>query len=114
MPVVGQLKLHNTGAFVARLGARWITPGGEEDSIDPGGMGDVDAGQTGSLDPGEGGCEPGSRVWPWIDVVWGDNLEGSVNEGLIYQPGDPHAALYHSHGTTLDDHLGFDGIDPPE
>jgi hypothetical protein len=111
MPVVGELSLHNTGAFVAKLGAKWITPEDTEGSAD---MDGIDEGQSGTFDPGSQGCPAGSQVWPWVDVVWGNNLEGSVNDGLIYEPGDQHTAEYHSHGTTLDDHLGFDGINPPE
>jgi hypothetical protein len=113
MPVVGSISLHNTGAFVAKLQCRWIDPNGKEGTGDPG-NGAIDTGQTGSIDPGEFGCPNGSTVWAYADVVWGDDKQGSASDGLIFEVGDPHVAEYHIHGTTHDDHMSFDGVEPPE
>jgi hypothetical protein len=114
MPVVGQLSLHNTGGFVARLGVKWIY---EDQEYGPAGMdSDTDAGQTGTLDPGMYDVPSGSIIWAYVDVVWGDDKQGSAQDGggLVFRLADPHTAQYHIWGTTLDDHMSFDGISPPE
>lgn len=112
MPAVGRLKLHNTGAFTARLGARWVEPDGREGHAESGT--ETDEGQTHSIDPGDYGCPVGASVWAYVDVVWGRDKQGSAKDGFVYARGDEHAGLYHSYGTTLDSHLRFDGVEPAE
>jgi hypothetical protein len=114
MPVVGYLSLHNTGAFVARLGVKWIV---DDSEYGPVGMDqDTDVDQTSTLDPGMYNVPSGATIWAYVDVVWGDDKEGSPQDGggLMFRLADEHTAQYHIHGTTHDDHLGFDGISPPE
>ncbi|MEA2844658.1 MAG: hypothetical protein QOJ69_2329 [Actinomycetota bacterium] len=112
MAVVGTIKLTNNGHFVARLGLRWIDPNGNAGSCPPDGQGDIDEGQSGSIDPGSVGCPESSQVWPWVDVVWGDDKSGSEADGLVFQSGIAYAAEYTISGTTLDDHLSFEGVAP--
>jgi hypothetical protein len=112
VPVIGQLQLHNSGGYVARLGAKWIQPDG---SYGSGGFDDdTDVGETGTIDPGDYGCPPGAPVWAAVYVVWGDDKQGSAQDGLIFEPGDEHVGKYSMKGTTLDDPFKFDGVEPPE
>jgi hypothetical protein len=113
MPAVGSLKLHNTGAFVAKLGAQWIDPNGHTGEFTEG-VDDIDEGMSRSLDPGTVGCPRGSAVWAYGRVVAGDDRHGSSQDGLIYEPGDPHVGEYHIHGTVRDTHMHFEGVEPPE
>ena len=112
MSVVGHLSLHNSGGYVARLGVKWINADGSYGSVT--GEYDTDVGQTGTIDPGDYQCPAGAPVWAMVYVVWGDDQEGSAQDGLIYEPGDEHTGKYSMGGTTLNDPMSFDGVDPPE
>jgi hypothetical protein len=110
MAVVGQLKLRNTGAFVARLGAGWKDQSGEKGGYYNPEHGDILEGHSGSLDPGKVGCPAGATVWAYAKVVMGESRSGSENDNLIYEPGDTHVAEYHVHGSATDTHMSFNGV----
>jgi hypothetical protein len=113
MAVIGTLKLHNTGAFVARLGAEWKDQSGKEGGFyDP--EEDIREGHYGSLDPGNYGCPEGAAVWAYGEVVWGKSRHGSEEDGLIYNKGDQQVGEYHIHGSTQDSHMSFEGVQRPE
>lgn len=112
MPAIGKLKLHNTGWFVARLGASWIDANTPH-TVDEG-TGDIDKGQTRTLDPGDVGCREGDKVWAYVLVKAGDSKEGSAQDGLTYDAGNANVGKYLIHGTTHDTHLKFEGVESSE
>jgi hypothetical protein len=111
---VGYIRLHSTGWFVCRLGFWWMNPADKVQHQTSGSGKDIDINQTETSDPGAWGVPDGSQVWPHIDVVAGDDHDGSIQDGLVYRTGTPVVATYHIWGYTLDNHLHLDGFGPLE
>lgn len=114
MTDVGYIRLHNTGWFDCELEFVWLDPKDNTQHKSPGSGKVISLNQTETSDPGRWGVPDKVRVWPYINVHAGDDHEGSLQDGLIYDTGDPWLANYHIWGVTKDNHLRLTGYGPPE
>lgn len=107
--VIGQLRLHQKAAVVAKLQCKFRVQG-QDEWTHCDGTGDVLVGQTRELDPGAANppVPDGADVSIYAFVVWGSDVEG--REIFRYQKGNSRIASYTLGGTTLDSHLAYDGI----
>jgi hypothetical protein len=105
MPQVGYIQLHNSGAFNCNLQYYYVANGQEHFSSGSGKT--LHWGDTETADPGQYGVPDGAPIWPDINVVWGDDHDGSINDDVVYVRGTNLVAQYHISGTTTDNHLSL-------
>lgn len=106
MQSIGKMSLKNQGGFVCKLQfVFWDANGNKQRT---GGSGDIDLGQSDTEDPGAYGVPDGAPVSIYVDVVWGDDNEGS--QMFTYSKGSSCTANYAISGTTLDNSLGLTGM----
>lgn len=106
---IGQFRLHQKAAVVAKLQCKFRVAG-QDEWTHCDGTGDVPVGQTRELDPSAANppVPDGAEVSIFAFVVWGNDAEG--REIFRYQKGNSMIASYKLSGTTLDNHLAYEGI----
>ena len=105
---IGKLRLKNQGGFVVKMDFLF---GSNPDKLTrlEGSRKDITLGFSETMDPGEYNVHSGDYCTVYADVVAGKDNKGKTI--FIYQPGNKKQANFTISGTTLDNELGFNGID---
>lgn len=107
---VGIVRVHNTGAYVAKVSYRWIDASGATQST--GEEDDLLAGQTRDYNPGLKGVPNGRTFYPVMRAVAGNTV--TPTERFIYASGSTAAAKFTSGGTTLiNTSFDYNGTEAP-
>ena len=101
---IGKLTLKNQGGFVVKMD--FVSRTGRREK---GSRKDITLGRSETQDPGLFGINNGEEITIHADVVAGKDKVG--NTWFIYEEGNPRTAKFTISGTTLDNELGFNGIE---
>ena len=100
--------LHNSGAFVARMQINWVDPtSGSKGTYEPSGYHDICAAAERTINIAETGIPNGSLVCLKAVVVLGSDKD--ANHYFVYKSDASATAKYTISGTTLINHLEFNG-----
>lgn len=105
---IGYLRLKNQGGFVAKMDFK---SGPDAGSLGrkSGSRKDITLGRSETQDPGNYGVQDGEVCTVYADVVAGSDKVGETY--FIYRKGSKQRANFNISGTTLDNELGYTGID---
>ncbi len=105
---IGYLRLKNQGGFVVKMDFK---SGADAGSLGrkSGSRKDITLGCSETQDPGNYGVQDGEVCTVYADVVAGSDNVGSTY--FIYKKGSKQRANFNISGTTLDNELGYTGID---
>lgn len=100
--------LHNSGAFVARMQINWIDPAsGNKGTYEPSGYHDICVGAERTINIAETDIPDGALVCLKAIVVLGSDKD--ANHYFLYKSDASATASYTISGTTLMNHLDFNG-----
>ncbi len=105
---VGSLTLKNQGGFVVKMDFLFGDSPEKLHRLD-GSRKDITLGFSETKDPGEYGVHEGDICTVYADVVAGKDKKGGVY--FIYEKGSKNCAKFTISGTTLDNELGFNGVE---
>lgn len=105
---IGYLRLKNQGGFVVKMDFLSGTDIGSLDRKSGSGQ-DITLGYSETQSPGDYGVKEGDICTVHADVVAGHDKQGTTY--FIFKKDSKQRANFIISGTTLDDELGFTGID---